>query len=161
MFRLGFSMRVGLTGREGFSAIVMLQLFIVLLLQVSLILPPISQTFATRTVNRVCQGDHEQCGCSPSRINAGTCCCAISSMAPCCKKKALEKAQAIKFESSQPPCGKNGEVMLAAFEPFVPAVFIHQKQYAVAYRYPSHPQEALISRSPQPDVPPPKRLIVS
>jgi len=154
-------MCVGLTWRKGFSAITLLQLFIVLLLQVSLILSPVSQAFATQSVNRVCQGDHEQCGCAPSRISAGTCCCAISSMAPCCKKKALAKAQAVKFEPSQLPCGKKGEVTLVDFEPFVPAVFIHEKRYAVTYRYPSYPQEALLSRFPQPDVPPPKRFIVS
>lgn len=136
----------------------MLQLAVFLLLQASLLLPPVAQALAMKTGHAVCQGDHEKCGCAPARVAAGTCCCALKALPSCCKKKAEEKAAAEKAYNviHIPPCGDSEPVTVAAVETFMPAFHALPKLYPEIWNYLPHSPGASPDARLQPPVPPPE-----
>lgn len=73
---------------------------------------PETETHAT------CQGDHNLCGCSPSRIASGTCCCALASISPCCQKNYIETAMqekaALGAVLTSLPCGGSEDPLVTA-----------------------------------------------
>lgn len=86
-----------------------LLLGVFLLLQLALWGPSFLHAFPETEVHASCQGDHALCGCSPSRIASGTCCCALASVSPCCQKNyiqsALKEKTALGTVITSLPCG--------------------------------------------------------
>ncbi|MDO9079447.1 MAG: hypothetical protein Q7U44_01510 [Desulfuromonadales bacterium] len=78
------------------------------LLQLSLWGPSFIRAFPETTYT-TCQGDHALCGCAPSRIASGTCCCALAAISPCCQKayiqSAMEEKAALGTVITSLPCG--------------------------------------------------------
>lgn len=140
---------------------VLLQLAAFVLLQLSLLLPPVARALTLKTGHAVCQGDHKLCGCDPARVAAGTCCCAMKSLPPCCKKKAEEKAAAEKLHNviHIPPCGSSAPMTVEAVETFMPAFHAVPKIFSVVWNYLPHPPGPSPNGRLQPPVPPPETLL--
>jgi len=88
------------------------------LLQLSLWGPTFITAFPEIETHATCQGDHALCGCAPSRIASGTCCCALASISPCCQKNyiqsALEEKAALGTVITSLPCGGSEDPLVSA-----------------------------------------------
>lgn len=88
------------------------------LLQLALWGPSFLHALAKKEVAATCQYDHALCGCSPSRIASGTCCCALASVSPCCQKETTESAFEEKNDHTTAitslPCGGSEEPLVTA-----------------------------------------------
>lgn len=88
------------------------------LLQLSLWGPSFIRAFPETETHATCQGDHALCGCAPSRIAAGTCCCALASISPCCQKayiqSAMEEKAALGTVITSLPCGGSEDPLVTA-----------------------------------------------
>ena len=88
------------------------------LLQLALWGPSFLHALHEAGVATTCQHDHALCGCSPSRIAAETCCCALSSLSPCCQKNYIEAAReekaAVGTVLTSLPCGSSDDPLLTA-----------------------------------------------
>jgi len=69
------------------------------LLQLALWGPSFLHALSGKGGAGTCQNDHALCGCSPSRIAAETCCCALASLSPCCLKNYVEETREEKAAS--------------------------------------------------------------
>jgi|GEM_PF-6920898 len=136
----------------------LLQLAVFLLLQFSLILPPVAQALASRSVSRVCHGDHVECGCAPGRIAAGTCCCAIKELPSCCQKKAQEKAKSEKHELTTLPCGSADPVVVNACDTYMPCSHEYVVLLNASFLFPGLAPGDPLPCTQQPPVPPPQQL---
>ncbi|MDZ4186415.1 MAG: hypothetical protein U1D97_15750, partial [Desulfuromonadales bacterium] len=88
------------------------------LLQLSLWGPSFIRAFPETETHATCQGDHALCGCAPSRIAAGTCCCALAAISPCCQKayiqSAIEEKAALGTVITSLPCGGSEDPLVTA-----------------------------------------------
>lgn len=88
------------------------------LLQLSLWGPSFIRAFPEAETHATCQGDHALCGCAPSRIASGTCCCALASISPCCQKNyiqsAMEEKAALGTVITSLPCGGSDDPLVMA-----------------------------------------------
>lgn len=104
-----------------------IQLAIFILLHLSLNLSAITQPMSGKERSGVCRGDHALCGCAPARISAGTCCCAISSLPPCCQKEVNKNRVIIGPVVTVLPCGSDDPVLAAIIDVYLP----NDKQWMV------------------------------
>lgn len=88
------------------------------LLQLALWGPSFLHVLHEEEIAATCQHDHALCGCSPGRIAAGTCCCVLSSLSPCCQKNyiesALEEKAALGTGITSLPCGGSDDPLVTA-----------------------------------------------
>lgn len=88
------------------------------LLQLALWGPSFLPALSGKEVAVTCQHDHALCGCSPSRIAAGTCCCTLAAVSPCCQKESTESALAEKTDRATAitslPCGGSEDPLVTA-----------------------------------------------
>lgn len=88
------------------------------LLQLTLWGPSFIPAFPAAETHATCQGDHALCGCAPSRIASGTCCCALASISPCCQKNYIQSAMkemaTLGTVITSLPCGGSEDPLVAA-----------------------------------------------
>lgn len=88
-------------------------------LQLTLWGPSFLPALAGKEAAATCQQDHALCGCSPSRIASGTCCCALeASVSPCCQKESakpsLEEKKSLVTTIASLPCGGREDPLATA-----------------------------------------------
>lgn len=108
-----------------------------------------------------CQNDHVLCGCSPNRIAAETCCCALASLSPCCLKNYVEETREEKAASgavlTSLPCGGSEDPLVtASIEAYLlPTGKISACSISTTV-YPLSSTMSQIDHSILPPIPPPK-----
>jgi len=110
-------MRIHNRKKKSRSAAILL-IVIFSLLQLTLWGPPFLPALHEKEAVATCQHDHALCGCAPSRIASGTCCCALASISPCCQKNfiqsALEEKAALGAVITSLPCGASEDPLVTA-----------------------------------------------
>lgn len=146
----------GLIRKKRARIAAVMQLLALFVLQVALLTPPIAIALATAKPYNVCQGDHALCGCPPSRIAAGTCCCAIAKRPACCQKETTPSQTDQGPAIASLPCGISDPVILQTVDVFLMPRKIMTVALNHLEKYPPTPPEYPIHQYPRPQIPPPK-----
>lgn len=153
-------MRIG-NHKKKSSASAILLIAVFSLLQLALWGPSFLHTLSGKGGAGTCQNDHILCGCSPGRIAAETCCCALAALSPCCQKYHLEQEQEEKAASgtvlTSLPCGGSEDPLVATGSEtyLLPAMKIPDSPVSITV-YPLSSAMSRIDLNILPPTPPPK-----
>lgn len=152
------------------SAVVIVQLVALLILQSYFLLPLYRQFFHAQSRPAVCQHDHKLCGCSPARIAAKSCCCS-QAVPSCCLTKYQQEEQGdsrvhedseVLCSVSTAPCGDTESVVVSPENlKFISQTSIYPLNPFSSPAYGPAASSILPDRSPAPPVPPPRRALAA
>jgi hypothetical protein len=131
------------------------------MLQLTLWVPSFVLALHEDGIATSCQHDHALCGCSPGRIAAGTCCCALASLSPCCQKdyieSALKEKTAHETVLTSLPCGGSEDPLVTAGSEayLLPSMKISASPLSTTI-YPLLAATSQLDRNIHPPIPPPK-----
>jgi hypothetical protein len=131
------------------------------LLQLALWSPSFLHPLHEEGTAATCQHDHALCGCAPSRIASGTCCCALAALSPCCQKNylqsALEEKAALGTVLTSLPCGGSEDPLVTAGSEayLLPTMKISDSPVSTTV-YPMLAAMSQIDLNILPPIPPPK-----
>lgn len=149
------------THKKKSRATAILLIVVFSLLQLTLWGPSFLHALHNNEIATSCQHDHALCGCSPSRIAAQTCCCALASISPCCQKNYIETAQqekaALGTVLTSLPCGESEDPLVTVnFEAYLLPSSRGCDPPVSATAYPLLIATSRIDLHTLPSIPPPK-----